>query len=516
VTVVAVVPARGGSKGIPRKNLRLLGGVPLVVHAVHHAQAAKTVERVIVSTDDEEIANVVMAAGAEVPFLRPPELATDTADDLGVFLHLLEYLKDQEGTVPDLLVQVRATSPIRRPEVIDLAVRKLQAHREADSLRSISPATQTPYKMWVADNRSRLEPVVALPGVLDPYDMPRQRLPDVFIQDGLVDVIRSSSLLAKRSMAGDHILGLLHPEPAIDIDDISDLVHAQQVQAKLATKRPAARPEFGIIQGRLTHAWNGQLQCFPRNNWPNEFVLAAKCGLRAIELVVDREHNPNNPLWSAGGRTQLKRAAEQAGVRTYSVCIDYVIQHDLRLADTVQYVELLIAALAEIGAERIVLPLFEASDLSGEDLVPFVGHLRSIADSCRRLKMDVCLETALPAEELYEFLGMLARSNIAICYDIGNATGLGYDTAAEISLLGTRVRHVHIKDKIRDGTSVPLGEGDANFRETFAELERSGYEGLLIFETPRGEDPVVTAERNLAYAASAWDQRDIGDHIGDR
>src|ERR671935_3179198 len=102
--VLAVVPARGGSKGLPRKNLRLLAGKPLVAHAVAAGLAAELVERVVCSTDDPEIAEAARRAGAEVPFLRPAELAQDTSEDWPVFAHALGWLEQHEGWVPDLVV----------------------------------------------------------------------------------------------------------------------------------------------------------------------------------------------------------------------------------------------------------------------------------------------------------------------------------------------------------------------------------------------------------------------------
>src|ERR671935_472743 len=110
--VLAVVPARGGSKGLPRKNLRLLAGKPLVAHAVAAGLAAELVDRVVCSTDDPEIADAARLAGAEVPFLRPAELAQDTTEDLPVFVHTLAWLERHDGWLPDLIVNLRPTSPL--------------------------------------------------------------------------------------------------------------------------------------------------------------------------------------------------------------------------------------------------------------------------------------------------------------------------------------------------------------------------------------------------------------------
>ena len=126
--VLAIIPARGGSKGIPRKNIKLFAAAPLLAWSIQAAKDSKTVTRVIVSTDDVEIAQVAREWGAEVPFLRPAELAEDRSPDLPLFLHALDWLKTNEGYLPDFLVQLRPTSPIRPIGLVDEAVEILLAH----------------------------------------------------------------------------------------------------------------------------------------------------------------------------------------------------------------------------------------------------------------------------------------------------------------------------------------------------------------------------------------------------
>jgi CMP-N,N'-diacetyllegionaminic acid synthase len=145
--VLALIPARGGSKSIPRKNLLMLAGKPLVAWSILHAQASKCVTRVIVSTDDEEIAGVARAYGAGV-LERPAEFATDTSPDIDTFFHVLNRLWSVEGYMPQYVVHLRPTTPIRREGDIDKAVGMLTADPNATSLRSVSMAKQSPYKMW--------------------------------------------------------------------------------------------------------------------------------------------------------------------------------------------------------------------------------------------------------------------------------------------------------------------------------------------------------------------------------
>src|SRR5512139_3426113 len=133
--ILALIPARGGSKGIPRKNIRSFAGYPLIAWSIAAAKQSSCVTRIIVSTDDEEIASVAREYGAEAPFLRPAELAQDNTTDLPVFEHALQWLADNEGYKPDVLVQLRPTSPIRPKDCVDNAVRILMEHADADCVR---------------------------------------------------------------------------------------------------------------------------------------------------------------------------------------------------------------------------------------------------------------------------------------------------------------------------------------------------------------------------------------------
>jgi CMP-N,N'-diacetyllegionaminic acid synthase len=228
VDVLALIPARGGSKGVPRKNIRPVAGRPLIAYTIDHALAARTVTRTIVSTDDEEIAEAARAAGAEVPFLRPAALAQDHSTDLEAFRHALEWLRDEDGYEPELVVHLRPTNPIRRPERIDEAVELMLADPDADSLRSVSRPGQTPYKMWRVEGRY-LEPVARVEGVPDAHSRPRQSLPEIWWQNGYVDVVRPRTVLEQGSMAGERVLPFFVDEPGVEIDYEDSLRRAEEL-----------------------------------------------------------------------------------------------------------------------------------------------------------------------------------------------------------------------------------------------------------------------------------------------
>ncbi len=220
--VLALIPARGGSKGIPRKNVMLIRGQPLIRYTILHALQSHRITRVVVSTDDEEIAQVARANGAEVPFMRPIEFAGDSSPDIDAFRHALQWLQDKEGYVPHVVVHLRPTGPVRRVELIDQAIDLMLSHSEADSLRSVSVAQQSPYKMWRIEE-GYLKPLLTIEGVTGSCSMPRQLLPRVYWQNGYVDVVRPSTVLEKGSMTGDIVLPFIITDPIFELDSPDDI-----------------------------------------------------------------------------------------------------------------------------------------------------------------------------------------------------------------------------------------------------------------------------------------------------
>lgn len=226
--VLAVIPARGGSKGIPRKNIKNFAGHPLIAYSIEAGLQAQTVTRVILSTDDEEIAEVGRRCGADVPFLRPAEFAQDRTLDLPVFQHALEWLEQNEGYRPEVVVQLRPTSPVRPPSLVDEAVCLLLEHPEAHSVRGVVPAGQNPHKMWRIDPQTgRMKGLLEVEGIAEPYNAPRQALPPVYWQTGHIDAIRPAVIRAG-SMSGEVILPvMIDPYYTVDIDNPKDWARSE-------------------------------------------------------------------------------------------------------------------------------------------------------------------------------------------------------------------------------------------------------------------------------------------------
>jgi N-acylneuraminate cytidylyltransferase len=236
--ILAVVPARGGSKGIPRKNLKLLAGEPLIAHTIREGQKSKLINRLVVSTEDAEIAGVARQRGAEVPFVRPTELALDDVTDLPVFQHCLAWLAENQNYSPDIVVHLRPTAPLRTVNHIDRAIELLLASPEADSVRSVSPASEQPLKMWLV-NEGTLTPYIPAEvyGIEEPYNMPRQKLPAAFIHNGAIDVVRAGVIMNKNSMTGGPIKAfVMDADECVSIDTPLDWEVAELLMSRRAAR----------------------------------------------------------------------------------------------------------------------------------------------------------------------------------------------------------------------------------------------------------------------------------------
>jgi N-acylneuraminate cytidylyltransferase len=230
--ILGLIGARGGSKSMPRKNLRVIAGKPMVAHSIDHARAARKITRVILTTDDPEIAAVGRAAGAEVPFMRPAAIAQDLSTDYEYVRHALEWLRDHERYDPDLVVQLRPTTPLRDIRLIDRAIDAILARPEADSLRAVVGCCFTPYKMWRLRGDGFLMPLLELDFVPEPWNQPRQLLPEIVQQDGFIDIVRPCTIFEQNSITGKNVLPFYLDRESIDIDEEHELTEAEQLMRR--------------------------------------------------------------------------------------------------------------------------------------------------------------------------------------------------------------------------------------------------------------------------------------------
>lgn len=229
--ILALIPARAGSKGVPNKNIRPLLGRPLIVYSIEAAWASKYIDRVLVSTDGGKIAQIAKKAGAEVPFLRPAELAKDDTPDTPVFEHCVKWLKENENYTPHIVVHLRPTGPLRTGKEIDEAIELLEANLRADSVRSVEEPPKPPYKMWKPTG-TYMKPFITLAGVKDAHTAPRQSLPKVYQTTADIGVFWLKTLLKKQSIIGDRVLPYVLQRPTVDIDSLYDFEIAELLLRK--------------------------------------------------------------------------------------------------------------------------------------------------------------------------------------------------------------------------------------------------------------------------------------------
>jgi CMP-N,N'-diacetyllegionaminic acid synthase len=239
--VLGLIPARGGSKGVPRKNICLVAGKPLLQYTARAALAAQRLARVVLSTEDEEIAKLGRCCGLEVPFLRPAELAQDTTPTLPVVQHAVRAL-EIAGDHFDAVCLLQPTSPLRRASDIDEAVGLLE-RTQADSVISfVDVGRWHPAHMkYLTDDGRVIHPPFAKGG----EGQRRQDLRKLYLSDGSIYLTRTAVVMERNSLQGDHCQALLiEPERACDIDTPFDLFIAEQLlKRELRDRMPLKKPD---------------------------------------------------------------------------------------------------------------------------------------------------------------------------------------------------------------------------------------------------------------------------------
>ena len=237
--ILCLIPARSGSKGIPHKNIKKLGGIPLLNWSINQAKSCKYANciRIIVSTDSEEYAEIAKKGGAEVPFLRPESISADLSTDYEFISHSLSFLRENEKYIPDIVLQLRPTQPLRKVSDIDKCLDIfIENYDEYDSLRTVVPFEKSPFKMYtIKDNQ--LTPLFnEVNKIKEPYNQCRQILPQTFLHNGYIDIIKAS-IIKDGVLSGEKIYAyLMDKNDTIDIDTLEDWEKAEKIALSLSNK----------------------------------------------------------------------------------------------------------------------------------------------------------------------------------------------------------------------------------------------------------------------------------------
>jgi CMP-N,N'-diacetyllegionaminic acid synthase len=223
--VIALIPARSGSKGVPNKNTRLLGAHPLIEWSIMACRKTRLIDRVIISTDSPEYADLAIGFGAEAPFLRPAEISGDRATDYDFVVHALNWLAINGGE-PDYVVHIRPTTPFRDPALIDDAIRSFQNTSRATSLRSVHEMSESAYKTFEIAPAGQLKRVGADSTALDAANNARQQFPATYQANGYVDVLSTRFIRANGLIHGDWVMPFITPT-VVEVDTEDDFDHLE-------------------------------------------------------------------------------------------------------------------------------------------------------------------------------------------------------------------------------------------------------------------------------------------------
>ena len=218
--IIGLIPARSGSKGVPKKNIKLLAGYPLIAYSIIASKLSSKIERTIVSTDSQEFAEIALSYGAEVPFIRPKEISQDDSSALEYVQHTIDWFQTHETKQPEYFVLLCPPTPLRDPLLIDEAIDAILMNNKATSLRSAKETQESPYKLFTIKD-GFFEGMFPDDPRPDYYNLPRQAFPPVYHPNGYVDIIKTSTVKTTGSLNGPNMLAFITPDVG-DLDRPQD------------------------------------------------------------------------------------------------------------------------------------------------------------------------------------------------------------------------------------------------------------------------------------------------------
>ncbi len=262
---------------------------------------------------------------------------------------------------------------------------------------------------------------------------------------------------------------------------------------KQEKRAPATR--IGFMQGRLSPPVDGKIQAFPWHHWGAEFPAAEQLELGLIEWTLDHDRLAQNPIMTPAGRAEICALASRHGLKICALTGDLFMQAPFWKAQGSAREQLLadldavLAACADLAIEVIVVPLVDNGSLNNDrQSAVLIDALLPRADAIRAWGLKIAFESDFAPDRLAGFIARLPADAFAINYDIGNSAALGYDCGTEIGVYAPRIAHVHVKDRVRGGTTVPLGAGAAEIGRAIRLIEQSGYRGNYVLQTARAAD----------------------------
>ncbi|MBX9577425.1 MAG: sugar phosphate isomerase/epimerase [Chthoniobacterales bacterium] len=247
------------------------------------------------------------------------------------------------------------------------------------------------------------------------------------------------------------------------------------------------------MQGRLLPPVENRIQSFPKDRWAEEFSLAALLGIQTIEWIYEDYGSKENPIATDVGIMRLKELSSQYGIKVLSLCADYFMDYPLLRCSVIQQreriakLEWLLERAQQAAIASVVLPFVDHSNIKNEEEIKeTISLLQEVLPFAERYQVELHLETDLEPHLFSSLLHRLPHPLLKVNYDSGNSASLGYSISEEFKAYGERIGSVHIKDRLRGGGTVPLGQGDVSFAELAAALQRIDYQRPLILQIARG------------------------------
>ena len=278
---------------------------------------------------------------------------------------------------------------------------------------------------------------------------------------------------------------------------------------------PLSAKKIGVMQGRLLPKYKGRYQAHPIGYWEDEFEIAALLGLDLIEFILDYNDYEDNPLMSVSGCKEIKEISNQSGVHVKTVCADYFMDAPLHSDDmnvatlSAAVLKQLILNSQNIGITDIIIPLVDQSSVATlESQDRFINALTPFLIDLEAQSINLNLETDLGPSEFKHLLAQIDSKRVTVNYDTGNSAGMGYDPEQEFAAYGDRITDIHIKDRVKDGFSVCLGQGSANFSKTFKCIQNYGYTGPFIMQAFRDDEGLEIFKTQLTWLRSFLEVED--------
>lgn len=256
--------------------------------------------------------------------------------------------------------------------------------------------------------------------------------------------------------------------------------------------------KVGIMQGRLSNPIHKAIQAFPEETWKNEFKLAKKIGFDSIEWIFDTYEK--NPIMEKKF-DEINFLISEFNVKVNSIIADYFMVNKLfnepesKIKKNIQTLKELVRNCEKIGIKIIEIPLVDRSSIKSEEhKKQIVKNLEEVLPEMTDLGLNLTLETDLPPNEFRDFLEMFDKNEVFANYDTGNSASLDFDVNEEIEILKDKIKNIHLKDRIKNGGTVPFGSGNTNFDDFFAMIKKINYSGELIIQGARVDE--ITPEEN--------------------